>query len=179
MDDFIAEIKEMDTASLRLILADQQDLYSEEELTLIREELNNRGDTDNLSSLAAEELVGVVLNAEIKEQEHQLQLKEQEEERQRRLLLEKKRQQLLLSSAKKYGQLYEYEVLSFGDDGAIDVNKIQNTLNDYAALGWRVKTSYTNELGHNSSSGGYGGMSTGYNSTVCQHIVILERKLLT
>ena len=34
---------------------------------------------------------------------------------------------------------------------------------------------YANELGHNSTSGGFGGFSIGANSTVDQHILILER----
>ena len=40
--DFLTEIKETETADLELILQDQKDLYSEEEINLIEKELASR-----------------------------------------------------------------------------------------------------------------------------------------
>lgn len=56
-----------------------------------------------------------------------------------------------------------------------DASKITSLLNEYALDGWRLVSAYVNELGHNSSSSGIGEFSTGSNSTIDQHILILER----
>ena len=53
--------------------------------------------------------------------------------------------------------------------------KMEEVLNDYALDGWRVVSAYTNEVGHNSESVTMGGFTSGRNSTVDQHIFILER----
>ena len=42
--DFLTEIKETETADLELILQDQRDLYSEEEIVIIEKELSTRKD---------------------------------------------------------------------------------------------------------------------------------------
>ncbi len=42
--DFLTEIKETETADLKVILQDQRDLYTEEELSIIEKELAARGD---------------------------------------------------------------------------------------------------------------------------------------
>lgn len=67
--------------------------------------------------------------------------------------------------------------MSLADDngGALPVSRITGLLNEYALDGWRLVSAYANELGHNSSSSGIGGFSVGSNSTVDQHILILER----
>ena len=72
---------------------------------------------------------------------------------------------------------YEYTTLSLVDDdgGGLTTTQVTRLLNDYALDGWRLISAYANELGHNSTSGGFGGFSTGTNSTVDQHILILER----
>lgn len=42
MEDFKKEVKEMTTEEIMLILEDQLDLYSDEEIKIMKEELNNR-----------------------------------------------------------------------------------------------------------------------------------------
>lgn len=61
------------------------------------------------------------------------------------------------------------------DGGGLTTVQVTRLLNDYALDGWKLVSAYANELGHNSTSGGFGGFSIGANSTVDQHILILER----
>ena len=72
---------------------------------------------------------------------------------------------------------YEYKVVSLNDDnaGGIYSSTIEATLNKLGLDGWHLRCAYTNELGKNSNSGGYGGFSTGTNSTIDQNILIFER----
>ncbi len=72
---------------------------------------------------------------------------------------------------------YEYKVVSLNDDnvGGIYSSTIEDTLNQLGLDGWHLRCAYTNELGKNSNSGGYGGFSTGTNSTIDQNILIFER----
>ena len=53
MDKFKKEVKELSTADLLLILEDQVDLYSDEELKILRDELASR--PENALELEAEE----------------------------------------------------------------------------------------------------------------------------
>ena len=59
--------------------------------------------------------------------------------------------------------------------GGIYSSTIESTLNQLGLDGWHLRCAYTNELGKNSNSGGYGGFSTGTNSTIDQNILIFER----
>lgn len=78
---------------------------------------------------------------------------------------------------KGYEGYYEYTTLSLvdNDGGGLTVAQVTGLLNDYALDGWKLVSAYANELGHNSTSGGFGGFSNGINSTVDQHILIMER----
>ena len=72
-----------------------------------------------------------------------------------------------------YEGYYEYKTIRVRDDydGSVTTYEISNLLNEHALDGWRLVTSYANELGHNSSSS-YG---TGTNATIDEHILIMER----
>ena len=72
---------------------------------------------------------------------------------------------------------YEYKVISLSDDnsGGINSSTIQNNLNNLGLDGWHLRCAYTNELGKNSNSSGYGGFSTSTNATIDQNILIFER----
>jgi len=71
---------------------------------------------------------------------------------------------------------YQYKVISLSDiKGSAPLEQIQETLNELALYGWRIRCSYTNELGHNSSSLSIGGIGGGLNYTSDEHILILER----
>jgi len=79
--------------------------------------------------------------------------------------------------AKGYPGYYEYTTISLLDNGSGDVNpqQLSSLLNSYALEGWRLVSSYANELGNNNTSLGIMGFSMGKNSTIDQHILILER----
>lgn len=64
--------------------------------------------------------------------------------------------------------LYEYTIYSLRDtaSGGTDINTLNNILNKYAKSVLQTKQLFTNELGHNSSSIGYGGFSVGSNATI-------------
>ena len=72
---------------------------------------------------------------------------------------------------------YEYKVISLNDtdSGGIYPKTIEDTLNNLGLEGWHLRCAYTNELGKNSNSSGFGGFSTGTNSTIDQNILIFER----
>lgn len=168
MDTFRNEARELSTRDLLLILEDQVDLYSEEELTILREELASRP----INSLELEK----------EEQERKEKLKEEEErriEREQQIERQRKAFESRINSlkVKGYDGYYEYTTLSMvdNDGGGLTAEQVTKLLNDYALDGWRLVSAYTNELGHNSTSGGFGGFSTGTNSTIDQHILILER----
>ena len=72
---------------------------------------------------------------------------------------------------------YQYKVINLFDNnsGGINVDEISILLNSLGRNGWHLKCAYSNELGHNSTSGGFAGFTTGTNSTIDQNILILER----
>lgn len=74
-----------------------------------------------------------------------------------------------------YEGYYEYKTVIVNDnsDGGAWADRISSTLNDLALDGWRLVSSYTNELGHNSNPGTT--FTTGTNATIDEHIFILER----
>ena len=168
MDNFKNEAKELSTEDLLLILEDQVDLYSEEELKILRDELASR--PENALELESKER-----ERKEKEAEEAAQRVERERQTQRQKQAFEKRITSLKS--KGYEGYYEYTTLSLVDDdgGGLATTQVTQLLNDYALDGWRLVSAYANELGHNSTSGGFGGFSTGTNSTVDQHILILER----
>ena len=74
-----------------------------------------------------------------------------------------------------YEGYYEYKTVVINDnsDGGVWADTISSTLNNLALDGWRLVSSYTNELGHNSKPGSV--LSAGTNATIDEHIFILER----
>jgi len=179
MEDFIREVKEMPTADIMLILEDQLDLYSEEEIRILKEELSSR--PENALEIEAKERERI---EEIRFREEE---KKQEIERQKRNIeIERKNRERIqqeynhkIDNLTKMGLdgYYEYKVVSLNDDnaGGIYSSTIEDTLNELGLDGWHLRCAYTNELGKNSNSGGYGGFSTGTNSTIDQNILIFER----
>lgn len=179
MEDFIREVKEMPTADIMLILEDQLDLYSEEEIRILKEELFSR--PENALEIEAKERERI---EEIRFREEE---KKQEIERQKRNIeIERKNRERIqqeynhkIDNLTKMGLdgYYEYKVVSLNDDnaGGIYSSTIESTLNQLGLEGWHLRCAYTNELGKNSNSGGYGGFSTGTNSTIDQNILIFER----
>lgn len=78
--------------------------------------------------------------------------------------------------AQGYDGYWEYYVLSLVDEnGAISPETLTLRLNELGLLGWHLKCAYANELGHNTSSVGMFGISSGTNVTVDQNVLILER----
>ena len=73
--------------------------------------------------------------------------------------------------------IMEYAVATVIDNykGGTDIPELERTLNKYAEMGYVLKTSFTNELGVNSSSVSFGGVSTGTNATIDQIVLIFER----
>lgn len=168
VDNFKKEAKELSTEDLLLILEDQVDLYSEEELKILRDELASRPEN--------------ALELEAKERERKERIEEEaarQAERERQIQCQKQAFENRINSLKSKGYegYYEYTTLSLVDDdgGGLTTTQVTRLLNDYALDGWRLVSAYANELGHNSTRGGFGGFSTGTNSTVDQHILILER----
>jgi len=179
MEKFKKEVKELSTEDLLLILDDQVDLYSDEELKILRDELASR--PENALELEAEEQARKErLEAEEQARKEKIAkeaARKAEGERLLKLKLQAFEKKLNSLKSKGYEGYYEYTTLSLvdNDGGALSPYKITDLLNDYALDGWKLVSAYTNELGHNSSSNGFGGFSNGTNSTVDQHILILER----
>ena len=92
-------------------------------------------------------------------------------------ILRLKEAKLTALKAEGHDGYYQYQTVTILDNGSGNVNEYQitNTLNAYALDGWHLKTAYCNEVGRQSSSFGYGGISSGSNSTLDQHILIFEK----
>lgn len=154
MDAFLEEVRGYSVEDLDLIIEDQEDLYTAEEFAILKQERENR---------RAEE--------ERRRAEEERQRREREAARKREMFMNR----VANLKARGYDGYYEYTTLSLTDDnaGGIYTDTIDNRLNDLALDGWRLVSSYTNELGRNTTPGT--AYSAGSNSTIDQHILIFER----
>ena len=107
-----------------------------------------------------------------------LRRKQEEERRAQEEERKKEEQRKALGKIADLNDLYEYLVLSVMDDssGSANTYHISNMINQYAMQRWRLHSIFTNEVGKNSSSSGYGGVSSGTNATIDQTIIVLERR---
>lgn len=184
MEEFRNEVSAMTTDDISLILEDQLELYSPEEIQILKEELKKRIEQsgnlpENISSLVKSELkykekekqAAALAAAELERKKQEAAARAEENiKRQNRKKIERLRE----SGAEGY---YEYRVLTTCDSnsGDIDPRDLESLLNDAARDGWHLKCAYANEMGRNSSSSGVGGYTTGTNSTIDQHLLIMER----
>ena len=72
---------------------------------------------------------------------------------------------------------YEYTTVYLRDSqsGGVDIISLDSALKRYAEQGWRLHSVLTNEVGKNTSSGSFGGVTSGINSTIDETILIFER----
>lgn len=190
MENFRKEAKEIPTTDLLLILEDQLDLYSDEEIEILREELDSRpinvsdledgGNKRKSYTEVDEEQLKKQVEADEAQREAaaQAQRLAQEEAKRRESLRQTERVNKINSLRQRgYNGYYEYLAVSLLDDdgGSLTPAQITRLLNAYAMDGWKLVSAYSNELGHKSTSGGIAGFSAGVNSTIDQHILILER----
>lgn len=70
---------------------------------------------------------------------------------------------------------YAVEQIYDGRNGSVDTKQLSSVLNKYAANGWRLKSSFVNELGSNSTQARVGSFSSGTNSTIDQIVLIFEK----
>lgn len=185
MNSFKNDIKEIPTEDLLLILEDQVDLYTEEELEILKDELASRPDASLESALeerkrqkqseedTEREKQEMQKAAEIEKERLEAENKKSAEERERNRKLREDRLNSL--RYRGYEGYYEYKTVVINDnsDGGVWAETISSTLNNLALDGWRLVSSYTNELGHNSKPGSV--LSAGTNATIDEHIFILER----
>jgi len=75
--------------------------------------------------------------------------------------------------------LYKYDLVKIPNltNGESDIATIYKELSIHAAHGWKLHTIYSNELGKNASSVGAGGIPSGTNSTMCEDILVFEKKI--
>lgn len=85
-----------------------------------------------------------------------------------------------LLEEKSFPNLYDYKIEKVGNlpNGASDDVKIQRLLIHYAERGWKLHTIYSNELGKNANSAGYGGMNSGTNATISEDVLVFERMMI-
>lgn len=145
------------------------------------------GETNPDSSSFCQSCGNSRTTAEFSEEKMRLQQKKAREESEKREIeIERKNRERIqqeynhkIDNLSKMGLdgYYEYKVVSLNDDnaGGIYSSTIESTLNQLGLDGWHLRCAYTNELGKNSNTGGYGGFSTGTNSTIDQNILIFER----
>ena len=149
----------------------------------------------SLTDAVRDRLSGEKISAEEAEKKEKERIEREEQQRQERLVREREEQQrqerLRAEAAERnkklhedrlnslryrgYEGYYEYKTVIINDGtlGGVSSYEITSTLNDLALDGWRLVSSYANELGHNSTPGSFG--SSGTNSTIDEHIFILER----
>lgn len=169
---FKEEVHNMETADILLILEDQLDLYSEEEIQILKEEFSNRS-TSSSDIAASQERIALKCAEEAEKQE-----KEQRKKEIDRLknIRNNKIKTLAQNGVDSY---YEYTSLTIVDDysGSFDIEHTISKINELALEGWRLKATITNEIGKNSSQFGVGVFSSGTNATIEQTTFILERKV--
>lgn len=90
---------------------------------------------------------------------------------QQKTLEEKKQEQIVRNPR------FEYKVIDISDShsGKIETNRLQSIINEYAVAGWKLHTIFTNEIGKDSLSLGYGGVRSGTNATIDQVVMVFER----
>ncbi len=172
MEEFKKEVSQMLTSDIMLILEDQLDLYSDEEIEILRKELSNR----SCSNTDLKKEIEVVNKRLEIEQEKKL-----AEEKRAAIEAQTKDKEKKIKSLHSlgYNEYYEYTALTICDNskGYTDVDLMVEKMNELALNGWRLVTAFTNELGKNSFSGGFGGISSGTNSTIEQNILLFERRV--
>lgn len=105
------------------------------------------------------------------------------EENARKKIEEQHRIRLERLRSQNFDGYYEYKVISLSDtsgifkknSGRVDTVSMTQALNDLGLDGWHLVSAYSNELGKNALSGGFGGVMTGVNSTIDENILIFER----
>lgn len=172
MTAFREEVSKMLTTDIMLILEDQLDLYSDEEIAVLKEELSKRSRSDE-DLRKEKEIIYKQMEAEIE--------REEAEECQRMVQKQKKEleSRINLLRSQGYKEYYEYTALTICDDsnGTVDVTEMVEKMNELALNGWKLVTAFANEIGKNSFTGGFGGISSGTNSTVEQNILLFERRI--
>ncbi len=184
MDKFRIEVKSYETADIMLILSDQLDLYSEEEIAILRAELASRNDepseTDyeqfrrieeaEAEKAAAIERQRILENARIMREAQERRNREEKErrEKERRKISEEKIRSL---KEKGHDGYFEYRTLELtdGNGDRISAAKVSDSLNDLALDGWRLVSAYSNPVGYPDQSGGF------FRQITNQQVMILER----
>lgn len=74
-------------------------------------------------------------------------------------------------------QYYEYRVMTVLDTkrGNTNIAELSHKLNEFGRDGWRLVTSFANELGKDASGLAIGGAAFGVNSTTDEVILIFEK----
>lgn len=75
------------------------------------------------------------------------------------------------------GKYFQYKTIVIPDKayGQVDTYAIESALNRMGYEGWRLVSTFTNEVGKNLSSFGVGGISSGTNATIDETVLIFER----
>lgn len=171
--NFKEEVHNMETADILLILEDQLDLYSEEEIQILKEEFSNRS-TSSSDIAASQERIALKCADEFEKQEKEQQKREIER------LKSIKNDKIKTLAQNGLDSYYEYTSLTIQDDysGSVDIDPVISKINELALEGWRLKTTITNEMGKNSHQIRVGSFSSGTNATIEQITFILERKII-
>ena len=185
MDNFKKEVKTMYTEDIILILNDQQDLYTEEELAILKAELKSRPDDSIIKEREAKDKeLEKLFEKEDEEEFSKAERTRIEKENKQRQKNEKHHQEKINNlKAKGSTGYYEYKVVSLMDEsgifrkgsGAVNTVEMTAVLNELGIDGWHLVTAYTNELGKNHLAGGIGGAIIGANATIDENILIFER----
>ena len=181
--NFAEDVRQSPTAELQLILLDQAELYTEEELEAIRNELSRRNAP--ASGVDRDSIISAALNSQLGEEMRQQQsqaenakkaakAREEAAKAEARAKREARIRRLRDAGAEGY---WEYTVLSLLDEdgGAISPGRLQESMNHLGLDGWKLCCAYANELGRNAHSSTAFGVSRQTNATIDQNILIFER----
>ena len=82
-----------------------------------------------------------------------------------------------IEKVKQINDMYEYKSVVVNDklNGETNMTAVNETLTEYAKMGWRLISIFTNEVGKNALHLGVNSLAGGINSTSDQVVMIFER----
>ena len=179
---FRDEVRNMETADIMLILEDQLDLYSEEEIKVLKDELSARAPSKSEIEASKQRIATQYedyFEDYLVEEQKQKELREFERERKElQELHEMKASKIKELKKSGYDSYFEYMYLTaFDDSSRPSIDRMIEKMNMLALEGWRLKATFVNDLGRKTAQPGIGGALSVPSGPAEKTVFILEREI--